>query len=367
LPYQISFSTEETVLEKEISALKEKFPSSILVLPAESGLPFRFEIPFNDDLKIEKILSQQVADTYPLVNESWCFSWKKKQLEGGAWVISGLAFPQEFSPEKILPGIGWRHAVPDIYLAATEAAGVYRLKTPVSSALVIIDQDGSNRRIITTVADSVLPMLLKREGFEGAVEIDLSAKPSIFFTGIESLLKQNEKLDISDWRQNEKNEKQRFLIASFFTLILGGIFIWHAFLYLECRLYESAAKRTGASIEQSFGELFPAVPAVDPINQIERSIKELNKKLSFLSRANDDSLLKFLSLLGSEEFIGISFKNISVDENGFSILGKTQSYSAMEKLKGIFEQLVEKKAVKVVRTLQTAQGIEFVLEGKWAE
>lgn len=341
---------------------------SVLVLPSAAALPFQIELPFPDPAKISRVLPQYVADLYVDVDESWVFSWHLLQIEStaGVWKIAGLAFPPEFAPRAIMPGVEFRLAVPDLLLPDLQPGHACCFKTPVSSVMAVISADGAIKRLLSNSSGVPVPMLLAAEGIDSLENNELTADLALLSARLESLCDSiRPGLDLSGYRQNRLLRTRQLLLATTGALFILWIFLWHFFVWVECRIAESAARRTRGYMQQAFSAAFPGIPVVEPLTQTSRSIAELEKRLQEASGVPKIPWQAFLAELGDMRAPEVSVVRLTARDNGFRLNGLARNYAALEAIRARLEKCRFLDKVAAAESKQGEDGINFSLEGIW--
>ena len=344
----------------------ENIPT-VMVLPALAALPFQVELPFSDPDKIARVLPQFVADSYVDVDEKWFFSWQlsDKQPDTTVWKIAGLAFPPEFAPGAIMPAADIRLAIPDTALLDAAPGQAHLIKTPVSSLVAIYETGHVVRRIFRTDAGLPVETLLAAERVESIDEVDLTADPLLLAARIASILENPCRLDISGYRQIRKSRLTTLLVKSGVALIAACIFLWHIFLWLECRVTESAAQRTRQYMQTAFSAAFPGIPAVEPITQTDRKITEIETRLKEAATLPKIPWQSFFMSLAIASDSAATGSHLTARESGFRLSGVAKNYTALEALRGRIETCEAVEKVATSESRQSDSGISFTLEGQW--
>lgn len=412
---------EKTVTEPDLSGRSARLKDTlnILILPATAGLPFQIELSFEDPVKIARVIPQFVADQYAEVNETWLFSWMitsyhsdanlagpdpigrtapsdtklagaglragpqkpepvtEPDLSGRSarykiitsqqppkFVVSGIAFPPEFSPARLAPDISWRLALPDFLLASASAKSALHLKTPCADYIALFSGPNQLQRVI---ADSSLPLrpILAAAGITAVTEHDLSADIPALNARLKDLLGSSSNFDLSGYRQQLIGSALRWSLSAAVALILGLIFISHLFLWFECRLTEAAADRTRLAMTAAFNQVFPGSPVVDAVSQTRRKIAEAQNSLKEAGSIPDVPWLKVLQLTALAADAKIRLGKIQGRSDGFRFQGHAADYTSLEAFRRAIEAsgLVEK--VTLPESRKSGDEVLFALEAKW--
>lgn len=339
-----------------------------LVLPAAAALPFMVELPFSDPVKISRVLPQFVADLYVDVGSDWLFSWRALPAVTGetACRVAGLAFPPQFAPVIAAAGSNLRLAIPDLCLTVATPGSCVRLQTPVSEITAIFYDDCAVKRLFSSAAGLPVETLLAAEGIDELAVVDLPADPSTLYGRLVSLLaSENENLDVSGFKLTRRQGLQRLVLTAGAVILLLWIFLWHFFIWFECRITEGAAQRTRDHMRQAFSAVFPGVPVVEPLTQVSRSISELEKRrkeAATLPRLPWIKLLQFLQASGGAE-AGVTRMNAR--DTGVRLNGLARNYAALETFRGRLDASGLFAKVNTAESRQTESGISFVLEAAW--
>jgi hypothetical protein len=348
--------------------------AKILVLPTTCGLPFQIELSFGDSAKIARVVPQFVADQYAEVNDGWLFSWSvaKKVSANEApeheaepvFLVSGIAFPPEFSPERIAPDIIWRLAVPDIFLPRVEEKSALKVVTPVNSYLAIMTGKDQPCRILADESVPVRPFL-SRSGLSELKEVEILQSADALLDRIQALQNEPDHLDLSGWQKKRVQSSLRWSVAGLALLFVGLVFISHFFLWFESVLAEGAAARTAKYMSESFNKVFPEVPVVDAVSQIKRKISEATKSLEEAGSIPNVPWLDVMNLTSVAANHSIELIRVVGKTEGFRFQGAAPDYSSLEKFRRQLESASVVEKVSARESRKSGDKVLFVLEGAW--
>lgn len=349
---------------------------NILILPATAGLPFQIELSFADPLKVARVIPQLVADQYAEIDDNWLFSWNVSNPEIPSnpesvtnqqppkYLVSGIAFPPEFSPKKLAPDIVWRLAVPDFLVAGIDARAAIRMTTPVGEYLGLFSAKDSLQRVIS---DRNLPIrpILAASGLGKVVSMNLQSDAGRVFSLVNALLDEPGNFDLSGFRQQLVGKNMRLSAAAFAGLLLGLVFIGHFFLWFEVYLTEAAAERTRISTTQAFSQVFPGVPVVDAVSQIRRKISEAQTSLNEAGSIPNVDWLSIFRLIEPAALLGIKLARLQSRADGFRIQGAATDYTSLDEFRHKIEAsgIVEK--VTMPESRKVGDEVVFAMEAKW--
>jgi len=340
----------------------------ILVLPSSSGLPFQIELPFGDSEKIRKVVPQFVADIYSEVSETWLFSWVAKAAAGGddkpLWKISGIAFPPEFSPQRLCPDISWRLVIPDVLLVDSSDRTAFRLVTPANEFVAVFPEKDLIGRIIRDQSIPLMPVLAAL-GIDEVRDVSLVKSPQIVYGKLPALLDDSGFLDLSGWRQGKRSAALRWAAGSLVLLFLGLVLTGHFFLWFECYLYESAAQRTFASVSSAFSQTLPGVPMIDAVSQLRRKITDAENSLREAGTLPNIRWLDMMSLLEVAADSGIKMLKAGGRDNGFRFQGAAPDYTSLEAYRNRIAADARVESVTMPESRKSGAEVIFVLEGRW--
>ncbi len=340
----------------------------ILVLPSSASLPFLIELPFSDPTKIARVLPQFVADLYVDVDESWLFSWQMLPSTSGesGCKVAGLAFPGRFAPSLHANGSQFRLAIPDVLLVPTQAGQAVKLKTPVSEVVAVFNGPQAVKRLFSFSSGLPLDLLLGSEGIESHFEIDLIADATVLSAGIERLLAAgNEGLDISGFSAARRQTLVRLTAISALVVVFLWVFLWHCFVWLECRITERAAQRTRSSMLQAFSAAFPGTPVVEPLTQVSRNMVEIEKRLKEVAVVPKLPWQKLFNALPGSAGPETVLLRLTARESNLRLNGFALNYAALEGIRGRLESTGLFDRVNTVESRQGDGGITFSLEATW--
>lgn len=339
---------------------------NVLVLPATAGLPFQIELPFDDRLKITRVIPQFVADQYAEVNDTWLFSWSVLAIGNAdtpAFQVSGMAFPPEFRPAVLAPGINWRLAVPDFCLASGENQAI-KILTPANTYLGIFDRGSSLSRVVADFSMPVAP-LLAAHGLGEPGEQNLEANPAGLSRRLSQLLDEPGHLDLSGFRQQILGRSLKISIAALVFLLIGLIGIGHFFLWFESRLAEAAAERTRAAMITAFNQVFPGVPVVDAGSQIRRKIAEAEKSLNEAGSIPNIDWLSSLFLAAPAAEAGIKLTRLTGRTGSFRCQGEARDFTSLEAFRQTLESNPAIAKVAMPESRKSGELVFFTLEATW--
>lgn len=345
-----------------------------LILPASAGLPFKLELPFGDKNKAERVIPQHVSDLYADVSGDWLFSWEiidshnnEKQL----WTAFGLAFHPDFSIERLIPDFQCDLAIPDCILgnsiAKNTEAGNYsvKTKTPASESTALFTKDGVIKRIIGPDTGIPIEPILRNENVRHKFEIDFSEETGRLIESLNKFKLSQTNLDISGWKEKQKNTFLYLVKASSITLIAMLILTYHLFLWFETSLYEGAAQRTTAAITKAFKSVFPKQPVVEPVSQAKREISLIKSKLNKSSKIPSIEWQKFLDVVYNSTNSLIKIERIYAQTSSWEITAIASNYQSIDVFKSNISKAQFLSNIKVRDSRSISSGIFFTLEGKW--
>jgi len=365
----------ETGTEPDLSGRSAllKGVCNILILPATAGLPFQIDLSFDDPVKISRVIPQLAADQYAEINETWLFSWsvacKAESVEAdpgvdpqNRFLVSGIAFPPEFKRIVSASEHAWRLAIPDFLLLPHGRA--YKAATPTGSYVAIFLENGCLSRII---ADATLPMgpMLAAAGVESIEEFDFAANSQKIFVCLQSLLENGENFDLSGYHQKKTIQAMRFGLISLAALMAGLVFLGHLFLWIECRLHESAADRTRQSTARAFSSIFPGVPMVDAVSQIRRKISDAHNSLQEVDSVPNIPWLQTLQLASVSFNSRVKLLKLIVRADGFRFQGLAADFTSLENFRKLIEASGMVDKVSTPESRRNDDQVLFAMEAKW--
>lgn len=348
-----------------LPALPQDVPN-ILVLPATAGLPFQIELSFADPVKVARVIPQLAADQYAEINENWLFSWNisTKTVGEPCYLVSGIAFPPEFSPSRLAPAIVWRLAVPDFLLAGVEQKAAIRISTPVSEYLGLFSAKNSLQRVISDRSLPIQP-ILAASGLGNVFPVSLQNNCGQLFSLVGAAIEEPAHFDLSGFQQQLVGKNLRLSASALVGLLLGLVFIGHFFLWFEVYLTEAAAERTRISSAQAFSKVFPGVPVVDAVSQIRRKISEAQTSLNEAGSIPNVDWLSIFRLIEPAAASGIKLARLQSRADGFRIQGSATDYTSLDEFRRKIEAsgVVEKVALPESR--KVGDEVVFAMEAKW--
>jgi hypothetical protein len=349
---------------------------NIMILPSSQGLPFQIELPFGDSNKIRKVIFQFVADQYAEVDESWIFSWNLNPLEqhseenadqtGHKWLISGVAFPSQFKPEKIAPDSNWRLAVPDVFFLPATEASAFHLKSPVAEFVAVFNGENRIQRIISDFSLPLMPVLAANN-IDEVRQFDFDQFASEIEDKITTFLESNSEIDISGWHLKNRSRSLKITSMALIFLLVGLVFIGHFFLWFETHITESAAQRTDSYISEAFSEVFPGVPVVDAVSQIRRKISTAENSLEEAGSVPTIAWTNLLKIAAECPDLQIRLDRIKADGKAFVLHGFAQSYSALTEFRKAVSANSLVAELRMPETRKRGSEVFFVLEATWAD
>ncbi|MGM0601555.1 MAG: hypothetical protein ACQETH_17215 [Candidatus Rifleibacteriota bacterium] len=349
---------------------------NIMILPSGEGLPFQIELPFGDSNKIRKVIFQFVADQYAEVDETWIFSWNLNPLERHSeenadqtahkWLISGVAFPPQFKPEKLAPEIDWRLAVPDVFLLPASEASAFHLISPVAEFVAVFNGKDQIQRIISDFSLPLMPVLAANK-IEEILEFNFSQSAFVIEEKITNFLESNPEIDISGWHLKNRSRSLKISSLALIILVVGLVFIGHFFLWFETYLTENAAQRTGGYISKAFNEVFPGVPVVDAVSQIRRKISTAENSLEEAGSLPIIAWTNLLKIVAESSELQIRLDRIKADSKAFALYGFAQSYSALTAFRQVVSGDSQVADLRMPETRKRGSEVFFVLEATWVD
>lgn len=349
---------------------------NIMVLPSCEGLPFQIELPFGDSSKIRKVIFQFVADRYAEVDESWIFSWNLSPLEqhseekegqtGHKWLVSGVAFPSQFKPEKIAPEINWRLAVPDVFLLPAQEASAFHLKSPVAEFVAVFNGKSRIQRIISDFSLPLMPVLAANN-IDEVRQFDFDNYASEIEEKIKTFVENPSEIDLSGWHLKNRSRSLKITSMALIFLLVGLVFVGHFFLWFETYITESAAQRTGSYISEAFHEVFPGVPVVDPVSQIRRKISAAQSSLEEAGSLPTIAWTGLMDIAAECPALQIRLDRIKADGKAFVLHGFAQSYSALTEFRKMISEHNLVAELRMPETRKRGSEVFFVLEATWAD
>ncbi|MEW6709168.1 MAG: hypothetical protein AB1403_05030 [Candidatus Riflebacteria bacterium] len=349
---------------------------NILILPATAGLPFQIDLSFDDPVKISRVIPQLAADQYAEINETWLFSWAVTPLSvvescaGAApgvgpqnkTLVSGIAFPPEFKRIVSASEHAWRLAIPDFLLLPSGSA--YKTATPTGSYVAIFSENGRLSRII---ADATLPMgpMLAAAGVESIEEFDFAANSQKIFDCMQALLDNGDNYDLSGYHQKQTRQAMRFGLISLAALLAGLVFLGHLFLWIECRLHESAADRTRQASARAFSNIFPGIPMVDAVSQIRRKISDAQNSLQEVGSVPNIPWLQTLQLASVSFNSRVKLLKLIVRPDGFRFQGLAADFTSLENFRKLIEASGMVDKVSTPESRRNDDQVLFALEARW--
>ncbi|MFZ5952924.1 MAG: hypothetical protein ACOYXC_19630 [Candidatus Rifleibacteriota bacterium] len=357
----------------------------ILILPASAGLPFQIDLSFDDPVKISRVIPQLAADHYAEIDETWLFSWsvsfppvvepceasakhgrndheREQNFGTGKFLVSGIAFPPEFKQIVSMSEHPWRLAIPDFLLLPTGRA--FKTSTPAASYVAIFSEDGRLSRII---ADAAVPMgpILAAAGGQDIEEFDFASNSSKIFDRLQGLLDNSHNYDLSGYQQMQTKKALQVSLISLAALIAGLIFLGHLFLWIECRLHESAADRTRQATAQAFSSVFPGIPMVDAVSQIRRKISDAQNSLQEAGSVPNIPWLQTLQLASASFNSRVKLLKLVVRADGFRFQGLAADFTSLENFRKLIEASGMVDKVSTPESRRNEDQVLFALEARW--
>ena len=171
---------------------------------------------------------------------------------------------------------------------------------------------------------------------------------SLAFRGVDNA-------DMMNFRKGEQPfaksmERLKGLAGFWGKLIVAIIVVWIAGFGVDMYFKTQVKKKLDTKIKAQFTAVMsPGTPMVAPLEQMEQHLSRLQKKYGEEGGGSDTPLNIIRDI--SEKIPGemdAVIESFTLDENGITISGTTQSYDTVEKIKGVLSTLKHITEVKIV-------------------
>jgi len=171
---------------------------------------------------------------------------------------------------------------------------------------------------------------------------------SLAFRGVDNA-------DMMNFRKGEQPfaksmERLKGLAGFWGKLVVALIVVWIVGIGVDMYFKTQVKKKLDTKIKAQFTAVMsPGTPMVAPLEQMEQHLSRLQKKYGEEGGGSDTPLNIIRDI--SEKIPGemdAVIESFTLDENGITISGTTQSYDTVEKIKGVLSTLKHITEVKIV-------------------
>lgn len=353
----------------------------ILIVPAAEGLPFTVAVPFDDPVKIRRVLPELLRDIFLGIGPDWRLAWQVKPAAAPGsegWQVVGLAFPGSVAAEWNLDADRWRLAVPDAFLVPpTAGRGHRRFQAPGSVGLVCFDEGGRLGRVAVDGRGLPLDAIAQAWGGSAGEPWDLARAGSDVARRLAELLAAPGGADLAGWQDRRAAAIRRSAWQAAAAAVVAVVLLFHLIVWLECRTLADRRLSATQAMAKAFNAVFPRDRAVDPVAQTRRFLREAGKPVGGAGEPARLPRLPWVELLRQAAALApevVRLEGLTAGPTTWRIKGVVESY---RQLTGVVERLRQAWPGSRVRIADSqpegagggsagaAGRVRFDLEGTW--